>query len=57
MSYGSIDGGAFGGRIPFGGPASQGYQPVGKNLHLGLLVHPMWKYITSGFLFLPLMCC
>ncbi|XP_031431641.1 t-SNARE domain-containing protein 1 [Clupea harengus] len=28
MSYGSIDGGAFGGRIPFGGPASQGYQPV-----------------------------
>ncbi|XP_060776679.1 t-SNARE domain-containing protein 1 [Neoarius graeffei] len=28
MSYGSIDGGSFGGRNPFGGPARQGYQPV-----------------------------
>ncbi|XP_038144337.1 t-SNARE domain-containing protein 1 isoform X2 [Cyprinodon tularosa] len=28
MSYGSIDGGSFGGRNPFGGPSRQGYQPV-----------------------------
>ncbi|XP_030014864.1 t-SNARE domain-containing protein 1 isoform X1 [Sphaeramia orbicularis] len=28
MSYGSIDGGSFGGRNPFGGPMRQGYQPV-----------------------------
>ncbi|XP_068426569.1 t-SNARE domain-containing protein 1 [Clinocottus analis] len=28
MSYGSIDGGSFGSRNPFGGPTSQGYQPV-----------------------------
>ncbi|XP_018612490.1 t-SNARE domain-containing protein 1 isoform X2 [Scleropages formosus] len=28
MSYGSIDGGAFGTRNPFRGPARQGYQPV-----------------------------
>ncbi|XP_063735778.1 t-SNARE domain-containing protein 1 isoform X2 [Eleginops maclovinus] len=28
MSYGSIDGGAFGSRNPFGGPTRQGYQPV-----------------------------
>ncbi|XP_015212600.2 t-SNARE domain-containing protein 1 isoform X1 [Lepisosteus oculatus] len=28
MSYGSIDGGAFGSRNPFGGLARQGYQPV-----------------------------
>uniref|UniRef100_A0A3Q3GEZ1 t-SNARE Domain Containing 1 n=1 Tax=Labrus bergylta TaxID=56723 RepID=A0A3Q3GEZ1_9LABR len=28
MSYGSIDGGSFGGRNPFGGPTRQGYQPV-----------------------------
>uniref|UniRef100_A0A4W5MUL8 Uncharacterized protein n=1 Tax=Hucho hucho TaxID=62062 RepID=A0A4W5MUL8_9TELE len=29
MSYGSIDGGSFGGsRNPFGGPKRQGYQPV-----------------------------
>ncbi|XP_076135604.1 T-SNARE Domain Containing 1 [Alosa pseudoharengus] len=28
MSYGSIDGGAFGSRNPFGGPSRQGYQPV-----------------------------
>ncbi|CAL8287440.1 unnamed protein product [Merluccius merluccius] len=28
MSYGSIDGGSFGPRNPFGGPSSQGYQPV-----------------------------
>lgn len=29
MSYGSING-SFGGRSPFGGPTSEGYQPVGK---------------------------
>uniref|UniRef100_A0A3Q1ECK3 t-SNARE Domain Containing 1 n=1 Tax=Acanthochromis polyacanthus TaxID=80966 RepID=A0A3Q1ECK3_9TELE len=28
MSYGSIDGGSFGSRNPFGGPMRQGYQPV-----------------------------
>ncbi|XP_037641273.1 t-SNARE domain-containing protein 1 isoform X2 [Sebastes umbrosus] len=28
MSYGSIDGGSFGSRNPFGGPTRQGYQPV-----------------------------
>ncbi|XP_013876255.1 t-SNARE domain-containing protein 1 [Austrofundulus limnaeus] len=28
MSYGSIDRGSFGSRNPFGGPTSQGYQPV-----------------------------
>ncbi|XP_039974086.1 t-SNARE domain-containing protein 1 isoform X2 [Xiphias gladius] len=28
MSYGSIDGGSFGSRNPFGGPVRQGYQPV-----------------------------
>ncbi|KAM6893353.1 t-SNARE domain-containing protein 1 [Xenentodon cancila] len=28
MSYGSIDGGSFGTRNPFGGPTRQGYQPV-----------------------------
>ncbi|XP_062848159.1 t-SNARE domain-containing protein 1 [Trichomycterus rosablanca] len=28
MSYGSIDGGSFVGRNPFGGPKRQGYQPV-----------------------------
>lgn len=28
MSYGSIDGDAFRGRSPFGGPTRQGYQPV-----------------------------
>ncbi|XP_062322509.1 t-SNARE domain-containing protein 1 [Osmerus eperlanus] len=28
MSYGSIDGGSFGTRNPFGGPSRQGYQPV-----------------------------
>lgn len=28
MSYGSIDGGTFGARNPFGGPSRQGYQPV-----------------------------
>ncbi|KAL4657492.1 t-SNARE domain-containing protein 1 isoform X1 [Arapaima gigas] len=28
MSYGSLDGGAFGTRNPFRGPARQGYQPV-----------------------------
>lgn len=32
MSYGSIDGGSFGSRNPFGGPTRQGYQPVGKNI-------------------------
>lgn len=31
MSYGSIDGGSFGSRNPFGGPTRQGYQPVGKD--------------------------
>lgn len=31
MSYGSIDGGAFGSRNPFGGPARQGYQLVGED--------------------------
>ncbi|KAG7260413.1 hypothetical protein CRUP_014762, partial [Coryphaenoides rupestris] len=32
MSYGSIDGGAFGGpRNPFGGPSSRGYQPQQTN--------------------------
>ena len=30
MSYGSIDGGSFRTRNPFGGPSRQGYQPVGK---------------------------
>ncbi|XP_071326670.1 t-SNARE domain-containing protein 1 isoform X2 [Trachinotus anak] len=28
MSYGSIDGGSFGSRNPFGGPTRQGYHPV-----------------------------
>uniref|UniRef100_A0A1A8KYV9 t-SNARE domain containing 1 n=1 Tax=Nothobranchius kuhntae TaxID=321403 RepID=A0A1A8KYV9_NOTKU len=28
MSYGSVDRGSFGSRNPFGGPTSQGYQPV-----------------------------
>ncbi|KAG5856876.1 t-SNARE domain-containing protein 1 [Anguilla rostrata] len=32
MSYGSIDGGAFGSRNPFGGPARQGYQPVATQM-------------------------
>lgn len=32
MSYGSIDGGSFGSRNPFGGPTRQGYQPVGKDI-------------------------
>uniref|UniRef100_A0A3Q3LF33 t-SNARE coiled-coil homology domain-containing protein n=1 Tax=Mastacembelus armatus TaxID=205130 RepID=A0A3Q3LF33_9TELE len=31
MSYGSIDGGSFGSRNPFGGPTRQGYQPVVPN--------------------------
>ncbi|XP_063307074.1 t-SNARE domain-containing protein 1 isoform X3 [Pelobates fuscus] len=28
MSYGSVDGSGFGSRNPFGGPSSQGYQPL-----------------------------
>lgn len=36
MSYGSIDGGSFGSRNPFGGPTRQGYQPVGRNTILFL---------------------
>lgn len=36
MSYGSIDGGSFGGRNPFGGPLRQGYQPVGKEKHVAM---------------------
>lgn len=32
MSYGSIDGGSFGGRNPFGGSSRQGYQPVATQI-------------------------
>ncbi|XP_069076941.1 t-SNARE domain-containing protein 1 [Pleurodeles waltl] len=32
MSYGSIDGGSFGGRNPFGGSSRQGYQPLATQI-------------------------
>uniref|UniRef100_A0A673BR28 Syntaxin N-terminal domain-containing protein n=1 Tax=Sphaeramia orbicularis TaxID=375764 RepID=A0A673BR28_9TELE len=46
MSYGSIDGGSFGGRNPFGGPMRQGYQPVGK-AHIDFFIQQTNKVITS----------
>ncbi|XP_066434826.1 t-SNARE domain-containing protein 1 isoform X2 [Eleutherodactylus coqui] len=32
MSYGSVDGSGFGSRNPFGGPSSQGYQPLATQI-------------------------
>uniref|UniRef100_A0A3Q1ECJ0 t-SNARE Domain Containing 1 n=1 Tax=Acanthochromis polyacanthus TaxID=80966 RepID=A0A3Q1ECJ0_9TELE len=47
MSYGSIDGGSFGSRNPFGGPMRQGYQPVGKNKFTDFIVVTLEKNLQS----------
>lgn len=46
MSYGSIDGGSFGSRNPFGGPTRQGYQPVGKDIGFYEEKHLRYKSVA-----------
>ncbi|XP_075067754.1 t-SNARE domain-containing protein 1 isoform X4 [Mixophyes fleayi] len=49
MSYGSVDGSGFGSRNPFGGPSSQGYQPLASQID----PHELQELfqITSGDVF------
>uniref|UniRef100_A0A8C5Q6A9 t-SNARE domain containing 1 n=1 Tax=Leptobrachium leishanense TaxID=445787 RepID=A0A8C5Q6A9_9ANUR len=49
MSYGSVDGSGFGSRNPFGGPSSQGYQPLATQVDPSEL-HELFQ-LTTGDVF------
>ncbi|XP_069813123.1 t-SNARE domain-containing protein 1 isoform X2 [Dendropsophus ebraccatus] len=49
MSYGSVDGSGFGSRNPFGGPSTQGYQPLATQIDPNELEELF--QITSGDVF------
>lgn len=49
MSYGSVDGSGFGSRSPFGGPTTQGYQPLATQIDPAELEELF--QITSGDVF------